>query len=150
MSAETREDDVVRTLEHEISLLLRRVRRGIAERAAMIHPELNATSYTLLLTLADFGPRRAGELAEMFVLDKGSVSRLVHQLLELDLIERTPDPHDGRASILAVTEHARTRLAEMAAWRRDVLATRLVGWDPADVRALADGLARFNETLSAD
>lgn len=147
MSAETR-DEAMRTLEHEIGILLRRVRRGIAERAAMIHPELNATSYSLLLALADHGPRRAGELAETFALDKGSVSRLVHQLLELGLIERNPDPRDGRASILAVTDLARTRLAEMAEWRRDVLTTRLVGWEPTEVRALADGLARFNETLA--
>lgn len=147
MQAEPR-DQAMRTLEHEIGILLRRVRRGIAERAQQIHPELNATSYSLLLALADFGPKRAAELADMFALDKGAVSRLVHQLLELGLIERNPDPHDGRASILAVTDLARTKLDEMAAWRRDALDVRLVGWEPDEIDGLAQGLARFNETLS--
>ncbi len=147
LASETR-DDVMRTLEHEIAVLLRRVRRGIAERAAMIHPELNATSYSLLITLADYGPKRAAELADMFVLDKGSVSRLVHQLLELALIERTPDPNDGRASILAITDLARTKLAEMADWRRGVLDTRLEGWEASEIGELARGLSRFNERLA--
>jgi DNA-binding MarR family transcriptional regulator len=140
-------DTAVRTLEHEIGLLLRRIRRGIAERALQVHPELNPTSYTLLVTLADFGPRRAADLAGLFAMDKGTVSRVVHQLLELDLIERSPDPEDGRASIISVTTEAERRLAHMHELRREHLAERLAEWGPDDIEHLARELGRFNNDV---
>jgi DNA-binding MarR family transcriptional regulator len=148
MTAPDRRQAAVRTLEHEIGTLLRRVRRGLADRAVEVHPELNATSYLLLSTLNEHGARRAADLAEMFALDKGSVSRVVHQLLELGLIERSPDPADGRASILAATDEAVRRLAEVRDHRREHFDDRLDGWEPAEIEDLAARLARFNLALS--
>jgi len=138
----------VRSLEHEIVALLRRIRRGLAERALVVHPQLNATSYLLLTTLRDRGSCRAADLAEVFALDKGSVSRLVHQLLELGLVERSPDPADGRASILSVTDEAVRRLAAVSEHRREHFDERLAGWEPAEIEELATGLGRFNAALS--
>ena len=149
MAAESvRRDEALRDLEHEIGKLLRRVRRGLAERAARLEPALSATAYSLLVTLNEFGPHRAADLADLFALDKGAVSRMVHQLLELDLIERTPDPTDGRASILQVTDKARTKLAEQAVRRREEFGARLAGWAPESIDELAHGLAQFNEAIS--
>jgi len=53
----------VRNLEHEIGTLLRRIRKGLSERAVQVHPELNATSYLLLTTLSEHGACRAAHLA---------------------------------------------------------------------------------------
>jgi DNA-binding MarR family transcriptional regulator len=143
-----RRSAAVRSLEHEIGTLLRRIRRGLAERAVQVHPELNPTSYALLSTLHEHGARRAADLAELFALDKGSVSRVVHQLLELGLIVRTPDPADGRASILSVTDEAVRRLATVRENRREHFDDRLAAWDPTDIEDLAARLGRFNAALS--
>lgn len=143
-----RRGTAMRSLEHEIGTLLRRVRRGLAERAVQVHPDLNATSYTLLSTLREHGPQRAADLAELFALDKGSVSRVVHQLLELGLIERSPDPADGRASILSVTDEAVRRLAQVREQRRESFDARLADWEPAEIEELAARLGRFNVALS--
>jgi len=146
-TTDERRDAAVRTLEHEIGLLLRRIRRGIAERAVQVHPELNPTSYTLLATLSDFGPRRAADLAELFAMDKGTVSRVVHQLLELGLVERSPDPADGRASIVSVTAEAQRRLGHMYELRRELISQRLSDWLPDDIEHLASQLGRFNNVV---
>jgi DNA-binding MarR family transcriptional regulator len=146
-ATDQRRDTAVRTLEHEIGLLLRRIRKGIAERAVQVHPALNPTSYTLLATLSDFGPRRAAELAELFAMDKGTVSRVVHQLLELDLVERSPDPDDGRASIISVTAEAERRLAHMHELRRELFAERLSDWRAEDIEHLDAELDRFNNAV---
>lgn len=143
-------DVALRTLEHEIALLLRRVRRGVAERAVELHPDLHSTSYSLLLTLVDHGPRRAADLADMFALDKGAVSRAVKQLLALGFVERTPDPNDGRAGILTVTPTAEQKLAAVVARRRQELGVRLSDWEPGTIEELADRLARFNHAISAE
>ena len=144
---ESERTEAVQTLEHEIAMLLRRVRRGIAERAGLVHAELNPTSYSLLLTLVDHGPRRARELAEMFALDKGAVSRVVHQLLELGFVERTQDPEDGRALILAATPAALARFEEARAGRRRRLEERLADWEATEISGLAGGLAKFNAAI---
>jgi len=141
-------DDAIRDLEHEIGRLLRRVRRGMADRAVLVDPALSATAYPLLVTLNEFGPHRAAELADLFALDKGAVSRVVHQLLELGLIERTPDPSDGRASILQVTAKARKKMAELAVSRRQEFGAKLAGWEPENIHELARGLAHFNAAIS--
>lgn len=150
MSAtDDRRDAALRMLEHEIGFLFRRIRRGIAERATQVHPELTATSYSLLSTLHEFGPRRAADLAEMFGLDKGAVSRIVHQLLELGLIARSPDPADGRASILSVTEDGDRRMVHMHEERRRRFGTRLAEWAPEEMEDLAERLGRFNRATDA-
>lgn len=141
-------EDAIRGLEHELGRLLRRVRRGLADRAVLVDPALSATAYPLLVTLAEIGPHRAAELAEMFALDKGAVSRIVAQLLELGLIERSPDPADGRASILSATDEAHRRFARLAEVRRAEVDVRLAEWDAASITDLAEGLARFNAAIS--
>jgi DNA-binding MarR family transcriptional regulator len=138
----------VRTLEHEIGSLLRRIRRGLADRAIQVHPDLSAMTYMMLSTLEEHGPRRAADLAETFALDKGSVSRAVHQLVGLGLVARSPDPTDGRASILAVTDEAVRRLAKVHEHRRETFDQRLAAWEPAEIEELADRLGRFNRALS--
>jgi DNA-binding MarR family transcriptional regulator len=72
----------------------------------------------------------------------------VHQLLELGLIERTPDPSDGRASILQVTEKARKKMAALADRRREEFGEKLSGWEPDSIAGLARGLAEFNAAIS--
>ncbi len=141
-------DEAIRGLEHEIGRLLRRVRRGLAERANQVDPALSATSYPMLATLAEFGPHRAADLADMFALDKGGVSRIVHQLVDLGLVERTPDPKDGRASILAATPLAHERLLAMVGQRRQEFGAQMAGWEPDEIRELTVALARLNSTIS--
>lgn len=143
-----RRDEALHGLEHEIGRLLRRIRRGLQERATQVDPGLSATAYPLLIALVEYGPHRAADLAELFALDKGAVSRAVHQLLELGLIERTPDPQDGRASILTPTVAAKERVAVAHERRREDFGARLSDWTPESIAALASGLAKFNSAIS--
>jgi DNA-binding MarR family transcriptional regulator len=72
------------------------------------------------------------------------VSRVVHQLLELGLVERSPDPEDGRASIISVTGDATTRLGRMSELRRRLFDVRLADWPADEIEQLAAQLGRFN------
>lgn len=148
----SRRDDArghaMRDLEHQIGMLLRRIRRGLADRAAQVHPDLSGTSFTLLATLTEFGPRRASDLSGLFALDKGAVSRIVHQLVDLGLVSREPDPEDGRASLLSATPLARQRMDLLTDGRREEFGAALAGWDPEEIAALAHGLDRLNQSIS--
>lgn len=146
--AEIDRDQALRGLEHEIGRLVRRIRRGLADRAARVDPGLTASSYPLLVALVELGPHRAADLVDVFALDKGAVSRAVHQLLELGLIERAPDPQDGRASILSATPKAVERLAATAESRHQEIGAHLADWTVTSIADLAEGLARFNSAVT--
>lgn len=136
-------------LESEIGVLVRRIRRVIAERAAAVHPELQPATYLMLGAIRDRGPVRASEIAELFAIDKGAISRQVTQLIELGLVAKEPDPADARASLLSVTAEAVRRLDEVSELRRAWLDQRLDGWSETDLDHFVTELSRYNAALNA-
>ena len=139
----------VRRIEDEVGVLVRRLRRVIAERAQEVHESLHPSQFVLLNHLADHGPLRASTIVEHFAMDKASVSRQVQHLIELGMVDRTPDPEDGRATLLSVSDEGRRRLSDVAAHRRKLLDERLGDWDDDDLAGFAASLARYNATLEA-
>ncbi|HET7195027.1 MAG TPA: MarR family transcriptional regulator [Nocardioides sp.] len=140
--------ETVRALEHEVGVLIRRVRRAIGERARAVHPDLQPMSYLILAHLAETGPMRSSALAETFGADKGAVSRQVQHLSNLGLLDKAPDPQDGRATLLSPSDDASRRLDEVRQQRRRRLDERLGDWSDEDLEALVTALGRYNRTLS--
>lgn len=134
-------------LELEVAMLVRRLRRVITERAALVHPDLQPAAYLVLAHLHAHGPSRSSTLVERLALDKGAVSRHVQHLVDLGLVEREPDPADGRATILAATPEARERVEAVRALRRKELDRRLAQWSAEDLAAFVAALSRFNHSL---
>ena len=141
--------DSLRHLEREVGVLIRRVRRVIGERARLVHEDLQPASYLMLSWLADEGPVRASSMVEHFNIDKGAVSRQVQHLVELGLVERAPDPDDGRATLVAASDDAVRRLADVTAHRRKWLDEQLGDWDAEDLASFAGLLERYNSSLNA-
>ena len=139
----------LRSLESEVGVLVRRVKRVIGERARAVHEELQPASYLMLSWLADEGPVRASSMVETFHIDKGAVSRQLQHLVDLGLVERTPDPDDGRATLVAASDDAVRRLADVAEHRRKWLEEQLGDWDAADLAQFAELLERYNRSLNA-
>jgi len=140
-------DRSLQLLEQEVGVLIRRVRRVIGVRARAVHPDLQPASYLMLGHLAGHGPMRASAMAEAFGIDKGAISRQVQHLIDLGLVDRSPDPADGRATLLAASEHGVRRLDEVAAMRRAYLDERLGDWSDEDLARFAETLGRYNATL---
>ena len=143
MSSEPDGDDEVASLEHELTVLLRRARAYSGELARAVHPDLEAAAYGLLMHVVD-GGARAADLAEYFGIDKSTVSRQVRLLEQLGLLRREPDPQDLRVLRLVVTEEGLRRLRAARDARRQRVEERLEGWAPDDVGRLAGLLARYN------
>lgn len=137
----------LRQIEQEVSVMLRRVKRTVGVRAQLVHPELPGVAYVMLGHVADHGPVRASSLVEAMSLDKGAVSRHLQHLEELGLITRTPDPADGRATLVAVTDDAVRRLASVADQRRVIFDERLAQWDDEDLSGFAAQMRRYNAAL---
>ncbi len=140
--------DSIRMLEQEVGVLIRRVRRVIGERARLVHESLQPASYLMLGYVAENGPIRASAMAEVFDIDKGAISRQVQHLIELGLVERTPDPIDGRATLLSPTKEAVRRMEDVAEYRRKWLDEQLGEWSETQLDAFVRELSRYNAALN--
>jgi DNA-binding MarR family transcriptional regulator len=139
----------LRVLEHEVGVLIRRVKRVIAERARAVHPDLQPASYLMLGYVAEHGPVRASAVADVFAIDKGAVSRQVTHLVDLGLMRGEPDPADRRATLLSLTDDAFARLEEIKRHRRKLVDEQLGGWSADELERFAADLARYNDALEA-
>ena len=145
----TRRAATLAELEHEMGVMVRRVRRVIGQRARAVHPDLAPASYLMLAYVAEQGPLRASEIADQFDIDKGAVSRQVTHLTELGLLARVTDPEDGRAMLVSVSDEGRTRLTDVARHRRKWLDERLGDWSESDLTGFVETLGRYNRALDA-
>lgn len=132
-------------LEHQISQIFALARQRVRDRANQVHPGLSPGGYGLLTTLVRQGPLHAVALAACLDTDKSSISRSVRQLVEWGLVERRPDPEDGRAFYLAATPLARERIDGVREAFRARLRAILSDWDVADIRQLGSLLARLTD-----
>jgi len=129
-------------------VLIRRIKRVIAERAELVHEDLQPASYLMLGYVAEHGPLRASSMSEIFAIDKGAISRQVQHLVDLGLVDRVTDPDDGRASLVTATAEAVRRLEDVAQHRRKWLDERLGDWSDERLAAFARELGHYNAALN--
>ncbi|MFB8277622.1 MarR family winged helix-turn-helix transcriptional regulator [Nocardia colli] len=125
-------------------LLRRRTREGIyAELTEGLGPEVDPATYPVLSALDRFGPRSAAALTAEIGLDRSVTSRHASRLERAELVRRSPDPDDARATLLTLTEKGQRAVDVM----RERLARRfdqhLAGWPEDEARAFAAALTRF-------
>jgi DNA-binding MarR family transcriptional regulator len=148
-AVETDRAELLGELEREVSVMVRRIRRVLGERARSVHPELQGSTYLMLSWIDTHGPMRASAIAEAFSIDKGAISRQAQHLLELGLLDRTPDPDDGRATLLSTSEAARDRLAAVKDASRAWLDQKLHDLPGEDLAQFVGLLGRYNAALDA-
>ncbi|MFI7664675.1 MarR family winged helix-turn-helix transcriptional regulator [Nocardia sp. NPDC049526] len=137
-------NDTIDEIEEQLIVALRRSRRTSFESAERVHPGLEPAAYAFLMRLDAIGPSRPSDLASYFRIGKATTGRQLSALEELGLIDRQPDPDDGRAQLLALTTLGKQRLDATRAVRRRVLHERLSSWPESDLATLAELLHRLN------
>jgi DNA-binding MarR family transcriptional regulator len=110
---------------------------------------LDTGSFWLLRSLAASGPLRVTDLAVCANLDASTVSRHVAQLHSAGLIERTPDPLDGRAHRVKLSDAGSARIDAALRSRRALLEKCLESWNPRDLEELERLLTRFAADVEA-
>jgi DNA-binding MarR family transcriptional regulator len=79
--------------------------------------------------------------------DPSTISRQIGSLVRLGYVERTADPEDGRATLLAATPEGTRVFDENRRARNQNLAELLSGWSEPDRLALRELLGRFAADL---
>lgn len=127
----------VRALEAEFGELITQFRRVISESADRVSPGMLPGAYKVFTTIVRHERVTTSALAESLMMDKGQISRTVRELEKLGLVARTPDPTDGRSSLLSATPEGLERLST-AHPHRSGLAEALDAWELGDIRRLTE------------
>ena len=137
-------DRAVNLLYQGLATLMRRR----AEVSAEIHPGMSLTAYTMLTQIQAVPGTRACDLADLFGLDKSTVSRQITELQAGGLIGRESERPGRRGYALVLTAEGQRKLEQEAERARQRLAEGLAAWKERDITAFADMIERFLADLS--
>ncbi len=117
-----------------------RTSRALRQEAAT-ETGLGPATTAALATINRSGPLTPSELAEIERVKRPSMTRTLACLEREGLVDRTPDPADGRSSLVAINDAGLERLALLRRRKSAYLARRLGRLDPDEVETLARAAA---------
>ncbi len=122
--------------------------RHLSVRAAnSLYGDLPSFGWALLVPLEQDGEQRCSALATRAGVDVSVASRQLAVLERSGYVQRRPDPHDGRASLMHLTDEGARALAVTRALRAQWAGTALADWDEDDARLLSGLLERLATDL---
>ncbi|GAA2812313.1 MarR family winged helix-turn-helix transcriptional regulator [Kitasatospora aburaviensis] len=132
-------------IAHALGLLLRRSTRArvYARLTEGLGKAVDDLTYPVLSGLARTGLRSAADLGREIGLDRTTVTRRADRLEHAGLLHRRPDPADGRATLLVLTDDGRAVVAAARRRLTDAIEDSLTTWPEADARDFARLLRRF-------
>jgi DNA-binding MarR family transcriptional regulator len=125
-------EDVAGALQASVRLLVQRLRQTQAVEGDLTSPETSA-----LARLDRTGPTTASELARLERISPQSMGATLGALEERGLVERVPDPEDGRRAILSLTTSGQDLLNRRRSSRSHLLSEALAaGFTRAELKQL--------------
>lgn len=128
-----------------LGLLLRRSTRArlYTQLTEGLGEAVDDLTYPILSGLARTGARSAADLGREIGLDRTTVTRRADRLEQAGLLQRQPDPADGRATLLALTGQGHDIVSVTRERLAAGIESSLATWPQADAQAFARQLRRF-------
>jgi DNA-binding MarR family transcriptional regulator len=126
-----------------LRLVVARTARRLRQEAG---GELTPSQAAALATIDRHGPLTPSELADRERVRRPTATRVIAVLEEAGLVDRTPDPYDGRSCLVAVSPGGRELLARVRTRKNAYLSRRLRGLS-AEERATLDRAAAILERV---
>ena len=109
--------------------------------------KMSFSSLATLGTLRRRGPVRLTELVASENVTQPAMTQIVTRLQDRGFVERLPDPTDGRAVLVGLTEEGLRVISERAAEKSAQLIRRVDGLSPDDQRAISAALPALTRFL---
>jgi DNA-binding MarR family transcriptional regulator len=124
-----------------------RTSRRLRQEAAGAAGQLTPTAAAALATVERHGPLAPSELAEIERVKRPTATRTLRVLEEAGLVERAPDPEDGRSAVVSVTAAGRERLRRLRGRKNAYLARRMRDLPSEEVETLTRAAAILERIL---
>lgn len=138
--------DAAARLRMAIVRTARRLRQEAAEAAGPLTP----TTAAALATVERHGPLTPSELAECERVKRPTATRVLRTLEGAGLVERAPDPEDGRSALVSVTAAGRERLRRLRGRKNAYLARRMRDLPAEEVETLTEAAAILERLLESE
>jgi DNA-binding MarR family transcriptional regulator len=109
--------------------------------------ELSPTLTSALATVERHGPLTPSELADRESIRRPTATRIIASLEAAGLVDRMPDPADGRAALVSATREGSALLKRLRSRKNAYIAKRLKRMDAAEVEALERAAEIFERML---
>lgn len=120
----------------------------MARRLRQLAPgDLTPSQRSALATLERHGPLRLGDLARIEVVTPPSITGIAKRLEDKGMIIRTPDPDDGRSTVIAISDKGRATLQAVRRQRMLFLIERLGELSEPERSAVRDVLDILNSVV---
>jgi DNA-binding MarR family transcriptional regulator len=126
-----------------LRLVVARTARRLRQEAG---GELTPSQAAALATIDRHGPLTPSELADRERVRRPTATRVITVLEEAGLVDRAPDPYDGRSCLVALSPGGRELLARVRTRKNAYLSRRLRGLS-AEERATLDRAAAILERV---
>jgi DNA-binding MarR family transcriptional regulator len=133
-----------------LRLAIVRTSRRLRQEAAGAVGELTPTSASALATVERHGPLTPSELAAIERVKRPTATRTLRHLHEAGLIDRAPDPADGRSALLSISAAGRERLRKLRGRKNAYLARRMKDLPVEDLEALERAAAILEGMLEGE
>jgi DNA-binding MarR family transcriptional regulator len=134
-------DPAAATARADLGELAARLRLVITRTARRLRQEagadLSPSQAAALSTIDRDGPLTPSDLASIERVRRPTATRIIARLEEDGLVERTPDPADGRSFIVGATPKGRALLLRLRTRKNAYLARRLGALSDEDLAVLA-------------
>jgi DNA-binding MarR family transcriptional regulator len=140
-------DDALAGAAAHLRLVIGRAARRMRQEAGT---ELRPSSASALTTVELHGPLTPSELAEIERVKRPTATRILRGLEEEGLVERTPDPKDGRSALISLTAEGRERLRRLRQRKSAYLAQRMRDLDAEEVATLERAAGILERLLEGD
>lgn len=114
-----------------------------------LHPEVETSAYPVIFTVAA-GPMRVSTIAEKIHSDTSTVSRQVSHLVQAGILEKIPDPNDGRAQNIALASDGLQLLDDIHESRGRMFASLMTDWTNDEANEFDEYLQRLYSDLAGD
>jgi DNA-binding MarR family transcriptional regulator len=106
----------VSDLQSHLGYWLRMVSNGVSYAfARKVEAEgVTVAEWVFMRHLRDVEPVAPGTLAERMGMTRGAISKLAERLVGKSLVDRVPDPDDGRGQLLSLTPAGRQKVPRLA------------------------------------
>ncbi|MEO7070133.1 MAG: MarR family transcriptional regulator [Nostocoides sp.] len=119
---------------------------ALKQHAPRFHEGVEPAAYPVLFNLVD-GPRRVSALADCIHSDVSTVSRQVTTLAAHGLVDKIPDPADGRAAMVSLSDTGLDLVDQLKAGRGAWIQQILDDWEPAQAEQLIERLGQFTRSF---
>jgi DNA-binding MarR family transcriptional regulator len=109
-------------------------------------PGLTPSQLAALVTIERHGPLTPSEVAQIERISRPTATRILRGLVDAGLVDRRPDPVDGRSALVEIEDRGSKLLNRLRSRKNAYLSRRLAGLDPEDLETL-DSAAEIMERL---